>query len=219
METLFFMCWILFAFRQISQASVGYTQISKIFAGVENKCADFITFSYRISVIFGPVVAIIAAISFSTPAHARQISWCLSLVSDTNVLVFTDCLWHIFRLEKEYTTIKTKEMEEQVEIKVRGDCWVLAKCPEGSTLRILFHVILFVCLLLVLQRLRTENRLLKQRIDTLEKVSASAFVTGAPSPDKPTRRCSLLISITLTHSAVYAHTSCISSWWWSLVFH
>ncbi|KTG37036.1 hypothetical protein cypCar_00001110 [Cyprinus carpio] len=38
-------------------------------------------------------------------------------------------------LEKEYTTIKTKEMEEQVEIK----------------------------------RLRTENRLLKQRIDTLEK--------------------------------------------------
>uniref|UniRef100_A0A7N6ATA1 Rab-GAP TBC domain-containing protein n=1 Tax=Anabas testudineus TaxID=64144 RepID=A0A7N6ATA1_ANATE len=42
------------------------------------------------------------------------------------------------KLEKEYTTIKTKEMEEQVEIK----------------------------------RLRTENRLLKQRIDTLEKVSA-----------------------------------------------
>uniref|UniRef100_A0A673Y157 Ecotropic viral integration site 5 n=1 Tax=Salmo trutta TaxID=8032 RepID=A0A673Y157_SALTR len=41
------------------------------------------------------------------------------------------------KLEKEYTTIKTKEMEEQVEIK----------------------------------RLRTENRLLKQRIDTLEKVS------------------------------------------------
>ncbi|TKS74127.1 Ecotropic viral integration site 5 protein -like protein [Collichthys lucidus] len=39
------------------------------------------------------------------------------------------------KLEKEYTTIKTKEMEEQVEIK----------------------------------RLRTENRLLKQRIDTLEK--------------------------------------------------
>ncbi|XP_047670101.1 EVI5-like protein isoform X2 [Tachysurus fulvidraco] len=39
------------------------------------------------------------------------------------------------KLEKEYTTIKSKEMEEQVEIK----------------------------------RLRTENRLLKQRIDTLEK--------------------------------------------------
>ncbi|XP_035592980.1 ecotropic viral integration site 5 protein homolog isoform X3 [Oncorhynchus keta] len=39
------------------------------------------------------------------------------------------------KLEKEYTTIKTKEMEEQVEIK----------------------------------RLRTENRLLKQRLDTLEK--------------------------------------------------
>ncbi|XP_035269432.1 EVI5-like protein isoform X1 [Anguilla anguilla] len=43
------------------------------------------------------------------------------------------------KLEKDYTTIKTKEMEEQVEIK----------------------------------RLRTENRLLKQRIDTLEKESAS----------------------------------------------
>ncbi|XP_041417460.1 ecotropic viral integration site 5 protein homolog isoform X2 [Xenopus laevis] len=39
------------------------------------------------------------------------------------------------KLEKEYTTIKTKELEEQVEIK----------------------------------RLRTENRLLKQRIETLEK--------------------------------------------------
>ncbi|XP_051788752.1 ecotropic viral integration site 5 protein homolog isoform X3 [Erpetoichthys calabaricus] len=43
------------------------------------------------------------------------------------------------KLEKEYTSIKSKEMEEQVEIK----------------------------------RLRTENRLLKQRIDTLEKESAS----------------------------------------------
>ncbi|XP_041696200.2 EVI5-like protein isoform X1 [Coregonus clupeaformis] len=43
------------------------------------------------------------------------------------------------KLEREYTAIKTKEMEEQVEIK----------------------------------RLRTENRLLKQRIDTLEKESAS----------------------------------------------
>ncbi|XP_077189123.1 ecotropic viral integration site 5 protein homolog isoform X4 [Paroedura picta] len=44
------------------------------------------------------------------------------------------------KLEKEYTTIKTKEMEEQVEIK----------------------------------RLRTENRLLKQRIDTLEKHKCSS---------------------------------------------
>ncbi|KFU96431.1 Ecotropic viral integration site 5 protein, partial [Chaetura pelagica] len=43
------------------------------------------------------------------------------------------------KLEKEYTTIKTKEMEEQVEIK----------------------------------RLRTENRLLKQRIETLEKHKSS----------------------------------------------
>ncbi|KFV53191.1 Ecotropic viral integration site 5 protein, partial [Gavia stellata] len=44
------------------------------------------------------------------------------------------------KLEKEYTTIKTKEMEEQVEIK----------------------------------RLRTENRLLKQRIETLEKPKCSS---------------------------------------------
>ncbi|XP_034036615.1 ecotropic viral integration site 5 protein homolog isoform X3 [Thalassophryne amazonica] len=43
------------------------------------------------------------------------------------------------KLEKEYTTIRTKELEEQVEIK----------------------------------RLRTENRLLKQRIDTLEKKGTS----------------------------------------------
>lgn len=43
------------------------------------------------------------------------------------------------KLEKEYTTIKSKEMEEQVEIK----------------------------------RLRTENRLLKQRIETLEKHKCS----------------------------------------------
>ncbi|XP_075997622.1 ecotropic viral integration site 5 protein homolog isoform X5 [Genypterus blacodes] len=45
------------------------------------------------------------------------------------------------KLEKEYTTIKTKEMEEQVEIK----------------------------------RLRTENRLLKQRIDTLEKKGSPRY--------------------------------------------
>nr|XP_015817806.2 ecotropic viral integration site 5 protein homolog isoform X5 [Nothobranchius furzeri] len=45
------------------------------------------------------------------------------------------------KLEKDYTTIKTKEMEEQVEIK----------------------------------RLRTENRLLKQRIDTLEKKGPLRF--------------------------------------------
>ncbi|XP_047726597.1 ecotropic viral integration site 5 protein homolog isoform X4 [Prionailurus viverrinus] len=51
------------------------------------------------------------------------------------------------KLEKEYTTIKTKEMEEQVEIKVS---------ISG-----------------LLKRLRTENRLLKQRIETLEKESAS----------------------------------------------
>uniref|UniRef100_A0A667Y552 Ecotropic viral integration site 5 n=1 Tax=Myripristis murdjan TaxID=586833 RepID=A0A667Y552_9TELE len=54
------------------------------------------------------------------------------------------------KLEKEYTTIKTKEMEEQVEIK----------------------------------RLRTENRLLKQRIDTLEKVSVTGQVTRAQEAEE-----------------------------------
>ncbi|XP_036372040.1 ecotropic viral integration site 5 protein homolog isoform X5 [Megalops cyprinoides] len=47
------------------------------------------------------------------------------------------------KLEKDYTTVKMKEMEEQVEIK----------------------------------RLRTENRLLKQRIDTLEKQKGSPRYT------------------------------------------
>ena len=41
-----------------------------------------------------------------------------------------------FRLEKEYTTIKSKEMEEQVEIKVMTDSWVrwttIPKCQPSS---------------------------------------------------------------------------------------
>lgn len=40
-------------------------------------------------------------------------------MSDTDV--FNNSLFIFFRLEKEYTTIKTKEMEEQVEIKVNRD--------------------------------------------------------------------------------------------------
>lgn len=38
------------------------------------------------------------------------------------LICFNRCsvLFFLFRLEKEYTTIKTKEMEEQVEIKVCG---------------------------------------------------------------------------------------------------
>lgn len=44
------------------------------------------------------------------------------------------------------------------------------KNPEGSNMCIQFHLILQFA---VLQRLRTENRLLKQRIETLEKVSAA----------------------------------------------
>ncbi|CAN0431871.1 unnamed protein product [Rangifer tarandus platyrhynchus] len=53
--------------------------------------------------------------------------------------VSTSALPSLCRLEKEYAAMKSKEMEEQIEIK----------------------------------RLRTENRLLKQRIETLEKESAA----------------------------------------------
>uniref|UniRef100_A0A8C7BHP1 Ecotropic viral integration site 5 like n=1 Tax=Neovison vison TaxID=452646 RepID=A0A8C7BHP1_NEOVI len=54
------------------------------------------------------------------------------------------------RLEKEYAAMKSKEMEEQIEIK----------------------------------RLRTENRLLKQRIETLEKVRSAGQVTRAQEAEE-----------------------------------
>lgn len=76
--------------------------------------------------IFGPVV-IIAAISV-----CYVLIWWV-----TQIFLSSRIIWNVFRLEKEYTTIKTKEMEEQVEIKVRGDCW--ERCPVGSTVRILFR--------------------------------------------------------------------------------
>lgn len=93
-------------------------------------------------------------------------------------LMFLSTLLSVYfsRLEKDYTTIKTKEMEEQVEIKVRGH-WMFKDMSWGLccvySVKCGFYNMLFV------QRLRTENRLLKQRIDTLEKVSASVFVTRA----------------------------------------
>lgn len=93
-------------------------------------------------------------------------------------LMFLSTLLSVYfsRLEKDYTTIKTKEMEEQVEIKVRGH-WMFKDMSWGVccvySVKCGFYNMLFV------QRLRTENRLLKQRIDTLEKVSASVFVTRA----------------------------------------
>lgn len=78
------------------------------------------------------------------------------------VLVF------IFRLEKEYTTIKNKEMEEQIEIKV---CVVnqYTHCLYVLVFKYV-SVYLSISSLSLVQRLRTENRLLKQRIETLEKV-------------------------------------------------
>lgn len=117
---------------------------------------------------------------------------CLICFNRCSVLFF-------FRLEKEYTTIKTKEMEEQVEIKVCGHTLKSQSIPCKQFVVFFFsHVFLQFCLF---QRLRTENRLLKQRIDTLEKVSESVFVT--------VRHCALLINFTLTHSAVYVHISCV----------
>ncbi|XP_034036614.1 ecotropic viral integration site 5 protein homolog isoform X2 [Thalassophryne amazonica] len=71
------------------------------------------------------------------------------------------------KLEKEYTTIRTKELEEQVEIK----------------------------------RLRTENRLLKQRIDTLEKESASL---ADRLIQKGTSRCSEESVLQLERELVHA---------------
>ncbi|NWY08263.1 EVI5L protein, partial [Nothoprocta ornata] len=67
------------------------------------------------------------------------------------------------RLEKEYAAIKNKEMEEQIEIKVSGFSSVAVASGAASRL----------IPILPPQRLRTENRLLKQRIETLEKESAA----------------------------------------------
>ena len=63
--------------------------------------------------------------------------------------------WRLFdcRLEKEYTIIRKEEQEEQVEIRVRD-----------------LREFLIDYLLGLFQRLRNENRLLKQRVENLEKV-------------------------------------------------
>lgn len=75
-------------------------------------------------------------------------------------------LFNDYRLEKEYTTIKNKEMEEQIEIKVRKN---IRNAKTLENLKLNYGKCSF---LLFKQRLRTENRLLKQRIETLEKVRA-----------------------------------------------
>ena len=80
------------------------------------------------------------------------------------------CLFFFIRLEKEYTTIKNKEMEEQIEIKVCVFVFVLEGYHNKHFLKMNWS---YNCsVLLSFQRLRTENRLLKQRIETLEKVRA-----------------------------------------------
>lgn len=67
--------------------------------------------------------------AFQMATYTEEISICISVLL-LFVRYYTDksficgfsnnnLLFLIFRLEKEYTTIKTKEMEEQVEIKVR----------------------------------------------------------------------------------------------------
>ncbi len=63
------------------------------------------------------------------------------------------------KLEKEYTTMKTKEKEDEIELRVSCDLksygWILTFAYPG------------------LQRLRTENRLLRQRVDLLEQESSN----------------------------------------------
>lgn len=65
-----------------------------------------------------------------------------------------DYILFSIRLEKEYTVIRKEEQEEQVEIRV---------CTFYFALYRSWHSFIF-------QRLRNENRILKQRVENLEKV-------------------------------------------------
>ncbi len=64
------------------------------------------------------------------------------------------------KLEKEYTTMKTKEKEDEIELRVSCDLkkngWIILIFEYPG-----------------LQRLRTENRLLRQRVDLLEQESSN----------------------------------------------
>ncbi len=63
------------------------------------------------------------------------------------------------KMEREYMSMKTKEKEDEIELRVsKKSCWGDDIC---DIIQILF------------QRLRTENRLLRQRIDLLEQESNS----------------------------------------------
>ncbi|XP_037054316.1 EVI5-like protein isoform X2 [Peromyscus leucopus] len=68
------------------------------------------------------------------------------------------------RLEKEYAAMKSKEMEEQIEIKdLAGGRRELTSARSPQWTMAIVHMCTHK------HRLRTENRLLKQRIETLEK--------------------------------------------------
>ncbi|XP_037054315.1 EVI5-like protein isoform X1 [Peromyscus leucopus] len=72
------------------------------------------------------------------------------------------------RLEKEYAAMKSKEMEEQIEIKdLAGGRRELTSARSPQWTMAIVHMCTHK------HRLRTENRLLKQRIETLEKESAA----------------------------------------------
>lgn len=117
-------------------------------------------------------------------------SWVhLHLLNDTNVIH----LWITFRLEKEYTTIKNKEMEEQVEIKV---CEGWSGCKQNPWI---FHC-----------------------MSSVSRDSASCYFAAAADGEPAveaedrhawksecSRQCSLLINLTLTHVAMYTYISII----------
>jgi hypothetical protein len=63
------------------------------------------------------------------------------------------------KLEKDFSIIKKEEQEEQVEMRV----------IEFNFFSFKFYAHIYVCFQF-LKRLRAENKLLKQRIDNLEKV-------------------------------------------------
>lgn len=84
-------------------------------------------------------------------------------------------------MEKEYTAMKTKEQEELVELKVSScdqfnyyliclDFCVIRNWKELNIYTLLGWTSISFC---PIQRLRTENRLLRQRIDCLEAESSA----------------------------------------------
>lgn len=74
----------------------------------------------------------------------------------------------MIRLEKDFSVLKKEEQEEQVEMRVSiADCILTTGSRPWTDS---FFIFFF------LKRLRAENKLLKQRIDNLEKVNSSSWL-------------------------------------------